>query len=64
MLTEHALDSSCGDAMALSDLSQALSLTAVAMDGLMVQRQRIASDMPAFEAGGPPARPPPHPKKN
>src|SRR6476646_9321982 len=47
---EHTLYGCCRDAMAFGDLPQALSLAAVTPDGLLVQGQRISSDVPAFEA--------------
>ena len=39
--------------MAFGDLAQALAMLAVAYDRGMVQHQRIAADVLAFEAGAP-----------
>ncbi len=53
MLAEHALYGGRRDAMELGDLAQALAMLAVALDSGMVQHQRIAADVLAFEPGAP-----------
>ena len=53
MLAQHALYGGRRDAMELGDLAQALALTAVALDSGMVQHQRIAADVLAFELCAP-----------
>src|ERR1700751_3749895 len=39
--------------MALGDLAKALATAAIATDGLVIQRQRSASDVAPFELGAP-----------
>ena len=39
--------------MSLCDLTKALTLAAVALDGGIVEEQWLPSDVPAFEAGAP-----------
>jgi hypothetical protein len=56
---EHALDGCGGDAVATGDLTKALALAAFAADGGMIEIERLASDVPAFELGPPHACPHP-----
>ena len=53
VLSQHKLYGGRRDAMASGDLAQALAMLAVAYDRGMVQHQRIAADVLAFEAGAP-----------
>jgi hypothetical protein len=53
MLAEHALYGGCRDAVAFGDLAKALALLAVALDRSIVELQRVATDVLAFEAGAP-----------
>ena len=51
VLAQHTLDCGSGDPMALRDLTEALSPVTVTEDGLVIEDQRIASDVAAFETG-------------
>jgi hypothetical protein len=53
VFTQHTLYGGCGDAMAFGNLAQALAMLAIAYDRGMVQHQRIAADVLAFETGTP-----------
>ena len=50
MPTEHALYSGCRNAVAFGDLPYALPLAAFAVDGIAIDDQRSAADVPALEA--------------
>ena len=52
-LSQHTLYSGRRNAMAFGDLSDALALAAVALDGGVVQYQRIAADVLALKPGAP-----------
>ena len=45
------MDRGAGDAIARRQLAQALTVLTVAKDGAAIEVQRLASDVPAFEAG-------------
>src|ERR1022692_3606821 len=47
------MDGRSGDQVALRQLSQAVTLLAVTMDGGAVEDQGLPSDVPAFELGPP-----------
>jgi hypothetical protein len=53
LLAEHPMDSRSADQVCLRQLSQALTLLAVAEDGGPIEDQGFPSDMPAFELGPP-----------
>ena len=53
LLTEHSMDGRAADKIALRQLSQAVTLLAVTMDGGTIEYQSFPPDMPAFELGPP-----------
>src|ERR1039458_6357817 len=53
ILSEDTLHGGCRDAVPFGDLAKALALTAVVLDGGIVQLQRFASDLLTLEAGAP-----------
>jgi hypothetical protein len=53
LLAEHPMDGSAADQVGLRQLSQAVALLAVAMDGGAVEDQGFPSDVSAFELGPP-----------
>ena len=53
MLTEHAVDGCTGCTMALRQLAETLALLAIPQDGVPIERERLPSDVPAFEFGAP-----------
>ena len=55
MLTQHSVDGGAAYKIAFRQLSQAVTLLAVTMDGGTIEDQGFPSDMPSFELG------PPHP---
>ena len=59
VLAQHALDGCGRDPMAFCDLAQTLPPVPIAADGLVIQDQWIASDVPALETGAPHAGPDP-----
>ena len=53
VLAKHTLHRGRRDAMALGDLSDALSTLSVLLDGSTVQYQRLAADVLTFETSAP-----------
>jgi len=53
LLAEHPMDSRSAHQMGLRQLTQALALLAVAVDGGAIKDQSFPSDVPAFELGPP-----------
>jgi hypothetical protein len=52
-LFEYALHGRGGDAVGLRDFAQAVAVSAIAADGVLVEDQRVTSDVSSFEAGAP-----------
>jgi hypothetical protein len=59
VLAEHAVDGGAGCTMALGQLAETLAQLAIPQDGVPIERQRLASDVPALEFGA--AHPGPYP---